>query len=418
MLQTKGQEDGRLRGEKRKGVTKDSRSSKKTSSTPKLQGPVNTEVSRLLSIRQIQVSKLSTKPSTQQLRAALRGKNRGERLANRNSVFKELELQPRFPGQTLLEQRAVSASVARDYRLRYQEFLHFSQMNGMSLQSETSLDAACCIFLNHMFFEGKDISEGSKLFASVLDAHPNFGHKQSLMRSRRALQGWAKLDPGNTRPPIAWALIAKIGMMMLGHGKVLEALAITLMFVCYLRPGEALALLEEDLTRPGSGLKHFALNLHPASRQEESKVGLQDETILIDSSVVPGLGLCLQRQLTGDAKSPLLKVEYTQLKREWETCFQELGLASNHAVLYQLRHSGPSHDRLMSYRHLNEVKKRGRWQSDSSLRRYENHARIAQEFQRLPTQIQAACILAETSFPKELQKSCCHRKRSTRKHGS
>eukprot|EP00974_Lingulodinium_polyedra_P015541 1505344-Lingulodinium_polyedra.AAC.1 len=52
-------------------------------------------------------------------------------------------------------------------------------------------------------------------------------------------------------------------------------------------------------------------------------------------------------------------------------------------VLYQLRHGGPSHDRLHDLRTRGAVKDRGRWASDSSLRRYEAHARVQQVMQKL-----------------------------------
>ena len=48
-------------------------------------------------------------------------------------------------------------------------------------------------------------------------------------------------------------------------------------------------------------------------------------------------------------------------------------------MLYQLRHGGPSHDRRSRTRSLAEVKQRGRWASDTSVRRYEAHARLQQE---------------------------------------
>ena len=59
------------------------------------------------------------------------------------------------------------------------------------------------------------------------------------------------------------------------------------------------------------------------------------------------------------------------------------GLGDKFAVLYQLRHSGASWDRFKEYRTLLEVKQRGRWASDNSLKRYEQHAMVAQQFEKL-----------------------------------
>ena len=62
------------------------------------------------------------------------------------------------------------------------------------------------------------------------------------------------------------------------------------MFSAYLRPGEALDLRLQDLVSPIPGSPHFALHLHPAERREQSKVGLSDESLLLDSPMMPWLG--------------------------------------------------------------------------------------------------------------------------------
>lgn len=221
-----------------------------------------------------------------------------------------------------------------------------------------------------------------------------------MLRSRRCLQGWTKLDPGKTRPPLAWPLIALIVQTLLKAKEKRAAAAIMLMFVGYLRPGEATHLLEEDLVKPGRGQKHYTLNLRPAEREEMSKVGLSDETIILDSKQIPQLGTFLQKLRTGQPKRLLFQLEASALKRLWEETLETIGLARTHAVLYQLRHSGPSHDRLMRFRSLEEVKKKGRWGSDSSVKRYEAHALVNQHFQRLPTQTQTQALEAAKTFNK------------------
>ena len=51
-----------------------------------------------------------------------------------------------------------------------------------------------------------------------------------------------------------------------------------------------------------------------------------------------------------------------------------LGFAD--AVPYQARHSGPSIDLALHRRELKAAKKRGRWRTDRSLRRYEKAGRL------------------------------------------
>ena len=84
----------------------------------------------------------------------------------------------------------------------------------------------------------------------------------------------------------------------------------------------------------------------------------------------------------------MLDVTYDNLAGCWKSLLCRLQLPPTHAVLYQLRHSGPSHDRFTRHRSLAEVKQRSRWAADSSVRRYEAHARINQEFLSLDPKLQ------------------------------
>ena len=68
-------------------------------------------------------------------------------------------------------------------------------------------------------------------------------------------------------------------------------------------------------------------------------------------------------------------------------------------LLYQLRHSGASWDRYRNYRDTLEVKLRGRWSSDSSFRRYEQHALVSQQFEQLPDSLKKRALAA----PKHLR---------------
>ena len=61
---------------------------------------------------------------------------------------------------------------------------------------------------------------------------------------------------------------------------------------------------------------------------------------------------------------------------------QELGLCR-----YSMRHGGASHDLLTSARTVDAVKRRGRWKSDSSLRRYGKETRILSELNKVAPQV-------------------------------
>jgi hypothetical protein len=104
---------------------------------------------------------------------------------------------------------------------------------------------------------------------------------------------------------------------------------------------------------------------------------------LLDSQILPYLGELLWEATGRDPTMPLFRMNYQELKTKWDAAQNEIKMPKKF-VLHQLRHSGPSHDRLMKYRSALETKTRGRWASDSAARRYEAHARVQQEFLRLP----------------------------------
>ena len=87
-------------------------------------------------------------------------------------------------------------------------------------------------------------------------------------------------------------------------------------------------------------------------------------------------------------------MKYANLRSHWKEALKAVGLTKNFAVLY-LRHSGPSHDRLHKLRTSLEVKLRGRWEADSSVKRYEAHSKLGQEFQQLPEEVQHQALRAE-----------------------
>ena len=103
----------------------------------------------------------------------------------------------------------------------------------------------------------------------------------------------------------------------------------------------------------------------------------------VDSKEAPWLGRALQC-ISSVPLAPLLPTNYQQLTQIWKDTLSRLHLPKNYAVLHQLRHSGASWDRYKDYRSALDVKLRGRWQSDKTLKRYEQHALVAQHFEKLP----------------------------------
>lgn len=160
-----------------------------------------------------------------------------------------------------------------------------------------------------------------------------------------------------------------------------------------------------DVIKPNKSSRSVVVNLHPSKRAESSKVGLADESIAMDSQELPFLGHLLLRLAKAKSQTSLFGLEYHTMRSIWEQTLIKIGLPLQQCVMYQLRHAGPSHDRLNNYRTSLEVKLRGRWSADSSVQRYEKHALINAEFQALPRKIQKECVEAQKSLKNVVQSS-------------
>ena len=84
---------------------------------------------------------------------------------------------------------------------------------------------------------------------------------------------------------------------------------------------------------------------------------------------------------------PLFRITYPELLNNWKAALRKIGLPETYAAPHQLRHSGASWDRLKQNRTIMDIKLRGRGMSDSSLKRYESHAKVAQLYDKLPPAI-------------------------------
>lgn len=292
------------------------------------------------------------------IRSQVRGKNAEERSAKRASLTHNLQAPPRFNGQTALEVMAVSPRTSKDYQRRVLVFQGYCRIHQLETTTSCQIDHALTLFLNQGFSEGMDISEAAKFFASVMEANPVVG-RTGLVRSKRALKGWKNLDPGNSRSPLAWPFISLMATTLMQLGLPHAALCILTMFSTYIRPSEALKIRCQDLVRSVQLWVAWAINLNPLESMEQSKVGLSDEAILLDSQGMDFLGPALERLRTGAAPTDLLFcMDYPTLHASWKKALISLNLPQDFAVLYQIRHSGASWDALRKYRSLLEIKLR------------------------------------------------------------
>ena len=154
-------------------------------------------------------------------------------------------------------------------------------------------------------------------------------------------------------------------------------LMIFLMFDTYARPGEMTELLAEQLIHPPgmttSGPDHqWGLLIRPSGEGlAPAKTGEHNETVLLSSRcefVLPALQR-LRAMIPGT--NLLWPVDVAKLNQVLSRAAALAGVSNLGITSYAFRHGGASADFFYGLRSIEEIKHRGRWKSDSSLRRYQ-----------------------------------------------
>ncbi|CAK0834874.1 unnamed protein product, partial [Prorocentrum cordatum] len=317
----------------------------------------------------------------------------------------------RLPGMTVLEAASIKPRTRDRYQKIFADFLEWA--NGRRLTTEDLVDQAIAEWLDVLYLGGEDLSAGSWAYAAVtFFTGLNKASGALMPRSRRALQGFRKLAPPRSRLPMPYMVVAMVVMELLGRRRYQSALAVLLIFELYLRPGEAFHIRAVDLVPPVarvSGASHWCVTLHAAETERESKTGEFDESLSLDlgrqSFIGPALDLMLTRQLGTDWRraeqrnvgsglhlaAPLFTVTLDEVTRDFKGAVETLGvdIALGAAHMYMLRHGGASHDYASGCRRLEDVRRRGRWRSWSSVRRYEKGSRLGQVVHKLGPVLQA-----------------------------
>ena len=182
------------------------------------------------------------------------------------------------------------------------------------------------------------------------------------------------------------ALAAMIAMAV-GRGFHNDAVRWFLQFKTYLRPGECDRLVGRNLVRPqplaGLHYQRWGLNLHLVEHGRAGKTQGFDESVLIDTDLWLGEILEQIKAQVADDQTLWTSSVGQNIERFHDIALH-LGLGPLGPSRYALRHGGASEDLLSGLRNLDAIKKRGRWGTDASLRRYSKETKLLAEISKIP----------------------------------
>ena len=328
---------------------------------------------------------------------------RADQSARRLSRFGELQgRKPSTSAKSALEEIKLLPST-RDAYLKALEGLETWRVQN-HLAEATSVDELGFIILERLddlFFQGANHWEGDTIICAARHFVPDLNSSVLWRdRLRNACKGWGKRAPGQTHAPLPAAAVFAIieCMVFLGLGM---AGAFTLMqFLSYMRPGELEALRVSQLIQPipESGLaQHWCIMIAPLEADNPSKAGEREESIIFDDPSYKWMDSAIFEQLVAGRRpeDPLFPIANDLLRQAWKDATGYLGLSEVAPARYAIRHAGASHDLLSKHRSLEQIKARGRWQCDASMKRYTKVAKAAQAAHKVPKATLEFGVLAE-----------------------
>lgn len=287
---------------------------------------------------------------------------------------------------SLLERKSISVEARDQYKMYFRRFVDFCRDNGSPLpQSPEVLDAMLTDYMDLLFLDNRGAHEGEKTVAAV--EFNIISVKGKLVRARRALRGWRKEMPPQSRLPLPKVAMFGIAMNLLAAGSREMALMVMVAFFLYLRPGEAADIKASSVVGPvrSAGLQFQFVRL--VVREQEGgrpdKVGVYDNCIPFDLPSIQWIG----RELLALAKtkknknSLVFAFTMEEFRKQFTKAAHHLNLQNLHP--YQLRHGGATEDLSSRARDHASVKSRGRWHTDQSVRRYGKIGRVQQLLNKL-----------------------------------
>ena len=227
----------------------------------------------------------------------------------------------------------------------------------------------------------------------------NLQDVRMLELSRGSLAGWSNLCPDQSKEPMPWLVCALLAEDLFLQKRKVDAEAsecLLVQFDAYLRPDTACSLADFNVVPPPSDApdryRQFALILCPSSQgSSTTKTGGQDDSLLLGPNPNRKFSGCLVGRVHarclrrgGGALWPLLNLPvFERLIRQSAA---RVGLQHLRIAPHLARHGGISTDVFEEVLSLGDAKKRGKWTSDASVRRYEKHARLIAVLNKLSPQ--------------------------------
>jgi len=293
-------------------------------------------------------------------------------------------------GRRFLIEASLQPSTLSRYRDAVFQFLDWCTENNYDATTTEELDDLLTDYLHELYEDNGGVGKttASHTIFGLLKYLPRCsGHLPTAMAS---LQGWLKLRPSTSYPPLTWELAVVLACHLTSQSHLRQGVGLLLSFDCLLRVGELVGLRKCDVADSGD-MRLGAEYRGTALRLRHTKTG-PNQWVQVENSAVRDLLRCVVRS-TVRSTDLLFPFSAASYRTKFKGACADLGLSSLY-VPHSLRHGGATRLHLLG-RSLEDILMRGRWQSTKSARRYIQAGRALLLNARVPQHlVEVGSILA------------------------
>lgn len=256
-----------------------------------------------------------------------------------------------------------AVSTQRKYMAAVGRFASWCDIHGVVLRGTSSTDYHLSRYMIDLWFNGRGKVDASCVLYGLDMLVP--GVRTRLILSRRSLRGFNRLAPSVPRPPMPWPVAVAIAMWLAQHGRVQFAVGVLLSFDCYLRIGELMGLIREDIAfgcDPRLGVDHDnRVHIH----LRVTKTGANKGVEVANGDIKVLLAKLIESIPHGGR---IITSHESTFRRWFDRAVVSLGLSCDYTP-HCLRHGGATFDKLNGM-NINDIMHRGRWAHHKSAVHY------------------------------------------------
>lgn len=229
---------------------------------------------------------------------------------------------------------------------------------------------------------------GGRLLSALQHFYPRLG---TLPEAKRAEKAWRKLFPGGERSPIAAELVGAVVLQMIQANNDESADLVWIVFDGLCRSQDWENLRFADVADDG---QNVSMEFGVRARGERSKTG-HGQGVVLNTALGREI-LRARKRAAQEAGVPedshVFSVRAPRFREDLTRAVQELDLPYTLVtaiVPHVLRHAGAAELVLRQRWNVSDIKVRGRWDSDKSLKRYTKPHLVVQMLAALPGSVRA-----------------------------